>query len=502
MKYLTMDSAFSNTRNRSAQTSPASGMCSLCAENCESICELGLAAVRGAETVYPTTTGANQIASEKQLPLDYSAFNINGRVFGAAGTSADYEHAEIYNVDLAVEYGSMNRVKLAMPVILPALVKLNWRDYFAGAAMAGVTCMVGEDAKSKDGALRVEHGKVTDFPLMGEIIQSFNRYYRGYGQIVPQCNVEDDMLGVPEIAITKYGAKAIEFKFGQSAKGTQPVNRLSGLEQAKEKKAMGALVRPDPSDPLVQRAYEDGVCPNFYMYGRLPQYDEEFFARRIEKLRALGVENVYFKMAGYDPSDIERVLRIAAENRVDMVTFDGAGGGSGYSPCKMMNEWGLSAIMLEHALVGISARLAAEGKKLPAIALAGGFASEDKVFKALALGDGYVKAVGICRASMAAAMRGKSVGEAIKAGRVPEAFKKYGSSIGEIFGDLPDLRALYGRQANDFSTGAVGVFSYLNKIAFGLRHFGALNRKFNAALFNQNDLIPLTAEAEKLIGKD
>ncbi len=62
------------------------------------------------------------------------------------------------------------------------------------------------------------------------------------------------------------------------------------------------------------------------------------------------------------------------------------------------------------------------------------------------------------------------------------------------------MRAIYGIKANEFPTGAIGVFSYLNKIAFGLRHFAALNRKFNLSLLDKGDLIPLTAEAKVLMG--
>ncbi len=497
MKQPTMNSAFCNTRNRSDLLSP-SGMCSLCTENCTSLCELGLAAVLGAQTVYPTTTGANQIAGEKPMLIGYGDFNINGRVFGAVGAEATYEQAEIFNVDLSVEYGAEHKVKMALPIILPAIVKLNYKDYFSAAAMAGVTCMVGEDAKSKDPNLKLENGKITEFPLMQEILSCFARYDRGFGQIVPQCNVEDDMLGVPEMVL-RYGGKALEFKFGQSAKGTQPVNRLPDIDAALAKQRLGGLVRPDPSDPAVQEAYAKGVCPNFYLYGRLPQWDEGFFRKRLAELRAQGLENVYFKMAGFDPADLERVLRIAAENRVDMVTFDGAGGGSGYSPCKMMNEWGLPPVLLQARLNEITARLREEGLTLPAITVAGGFISEDQVFKALALGDGSVTAVGICRASMAAAMQGDRIGKAVREGKTPEALQRYGTTVETLFADLPDLRAIYGREANSFPTGAIGLFSYLNKIAFGLRHFGALNRKFKVGAFDKSDLIPLTTAAKELL---
>ncbi len=494
-----LHSGFANTKNRSPYQTSTSGMCSMCVEGCASPCEIGLAAVLGAQTVYPTTTGANQIASEKIYPLDYSHFNINGHVFGAKGAEATYEDATIFNVKTGRQYGKLHPVKMELPLVLPALIKLNWKDYFAGAAMAGVTCMVGEDAKSKDPQLKIEKGKIVDFPFLGEILESFNKYYRGYGQIVPQCNVEDDMLGVPEIAITKYGAKAIEFKFGQSAKGTQPVNRLPDLETALKKQQMGFIVHPDPSDPAIQKAYAERTCPNFYMYGRLPLWDEEFFRLRIAQLRALGMENVYFKMAGYDPADMERVLRIACENHVDMVTFDGASGGSGYSPCAMMNEWCLPTVTMEAQVTKILTKLKEQYDYLPAINITGGFANEGDVFKALALGNGYVTSVGLCRAAMAAAMNGAAVGKLIESGNVPEHLKKYGSTVQEIFADLPDLRAIYGTQADSFSPGAIGVFSYLRKIGFGIRHFAALNRKFDISLLDQSDLIPLTQAAKELL---
>ena len=494
-----LTSGFAATNNRSSHLTTTSGMCSMCVEGCATPCDIGLAAVLGAQTVYPTTTGANQIASEKVYPLDYSHFNINGRVFGARGVEPTYEQATVFNVNTQRQYGKHHPVRLAMPLVLPALIKLNWKDYFAGAAMAGVTCMVGEDAKSKDPNLKMENGRIVEFPFLGEILESFNKYYRGYGQIVPQCNVEDDMLGVPEIAVTKYGAKAIEFKFGQSAKGTQPVNRLPDLETALKKQQMGFIVHPDPSDPAVQEAYANRTCPNFYMYGRLPLWDEAFFRQRIAQLRELGLENVYFKMAGYDPADMERVLRIAAENQVDMVTFDGASGGSGYSPCAMMNEWCQPTVTMEAQVVAILEKLQDQYDYLPAINITGGFAGEADVFKALALGDGKVTTVGLCRAAMAAAMNAAAVGKLIESGNVPAHLQKYGTTVQAIFADLPDLRAIYGTQADSFSPGAIGVFSYLRKIAFGVQHFAALNRKFDIALLGKEDLIPLTQAAKDLL---
>lgn len=82
----TLGSVFNRTKMRDpSHVCSFSGMCAMCTADCIGSCEIGLSAVRGMETVYPTTTGENQIASEKVYPVDYSHFNINGRSFGAMG---------------------------------------------------------------------------------------------------------------------------------------------------------------------------------------------------------------------------------------------------------------------------------------------------------------------------------------------------------------------------------------------------------------------------------
>ena len=52
---------------------------------------------------------------------------------------------------------------------------------------------------------------------------------------------------------------------------------------------------------------------------------------------------------------------------------------------------------------------------------------------------------------------------------------------------------------DSFPTGAIGVFSFLNKIHLGVRQFLALNRKFDVAFAGRDDLIPLTYEARDLL---
>lgn len=494
-----LSSAFNDTHLRSRYISPQSGMCSFCTEECDGTCEIALASVLGKQTVYPTNTGNNQIASEKDYPIDFSIFNISGRVFGAIGAKADYEEANIYKVNLRRVYGKFNPVKMIIPIILPALIKLNWEDYFSGAAMAGVTCVIGEESRDKDPNLKIENEKVVEFNYLGSILDAFRKYYRGYGQIVLQCNVEDDMLGIPEYALREHNLEALEFKFGQSAKGTQPVRKINNRQEALEKQEAGMLVFPDPMDPDIIKKDEEGLSPNFYIYTRLPLWDETYLVGRIESLRKMGIKNFYLKMAGYDRVDLERVIRIGSQAQVDMITFDGAGGGSGYSPTKMMNEWSLPTVLLEEAVYQIVEKLKTEERYIPAISITGGFTTEDQVFKALAFGNQNITSVGLCRASMTAAMTGKNIGERIKGGNIPKNIKVFGNTVDELYYDLADLRYIYGKEVDEFSLGAVGVFSYLNKIAFGLQHFAALNRKFDIRYLDRTDLIPLTNDAKELI---
>lgn len=492
-----LSSVFNQTKMRDpAHLCQSSGMCAICTSDCLGTCEIGLSAVLGMDAVYPNTTGDNQIASEKKYPIDYSHFNINGRVFGAMGAPEDPDKANIYHVNLETTVGKKNPVKLKLPIVLPALIKMNWQDYFGGAAMAGVLTVIGESAVSKDPDLRYTNGRVVHAPKLKVFLDAFQKYYHGYGQIILQNNYDDDLQGVSDYAIKECGAEAIEFKFGQSAKGTQPAVRIKTLEEAIKKQEDGFLVYPNPADPSIQDAYIKRASSAFYTYGRLPMWKEDYLVGRIKYLRSLGMKNVYFKMAGFDPEDLEHVLRLAVDCDVDLVTFDGAGGGSGYSPCKMMNEWCLPTVCMESILVEILKKLEDEGLDLPKIAITGGIVMEDQAYKALALGSPYISIVGICRGAMAAAMSSKRVGEMIKEGNVPRAYTKYGTTIDDIFLDLPELRGIYGDFANSFSPGAVGVYSYLNRISFGLKHFAALNRKFSLNHISKRDVFPLTKEAK------
>ena len=78
----------------------------------------------------------------------------------------------------------------------------------------------------------LEKGKVTLSPLIAEMVSSFRKYYRGYGDIILQANYDDENLSVLDYAISKLGVKSVELKFGQAAKGIQGMGRVKDIEDA------------------------------------------------------------------------------------------------------------------------------------------------------------------------------------------------------------------------------------------------------------------------------
>lgn len=496
-----LGSSITNTKMRTPDhISPFSGMCAVCSANCIGTCEIGLSATRGSEAIYPFKTDINQFASEKNYPLDFSHFNINGRVFGAIGCEEDAYLATFPKVTIETSFGINNKIKLKAPIILPALAKLNWKDYFAGAALAGLLAVIGESAVTKDKELILENGKVAHSPLLKEMVSHFTKYYRGYGDIILQANYDDEHLGVLDYGIKELGIKSVELKFGQAAKGIQGMGMVNTIEEALRFQAMGYIIYPDPSDPIIAKNYKNGIGQGFEKIDKLPMWNEEILLNRISKLRNLGAEHICFKTGPYDPKDLIRIIQIASKGGVDLITFDGSGGGSGNSPTKMMNEWGIPTVYMESILYDIFNKFKEKNYPLPQVAIAGGFTMEDHVYKGLALGAPYVNLIAIGRGAMAAAFSGKQIGEFIDKGIIPKEFQRFGSTKKEIFADIKQLKVIYGDEADNIPTGAIGVYSYINRISTGIRQFLALNRKFDLKYIDRSDIVPMTELASKVSG--
>ncbi len=137
----------------------------------------------------------------------------------------------------------MKKIKLKAPIILPAMVKLNWEDYYSGAAMAGVMVVIGENAINKDVNLKHDsNGKVVHAPFLGKVIDCFRRFEKGYGDIVLQVNADDIVVGTAEYALKNFELRSIEIKFGQAAKGIQHVAPVYSYDEAVSLKNKGYLV--------------------------------------------------------------------------------------------------------------------------------------------------------------------------------------------------------------------------------------------------------------------
>jgi len=73
---------------------------------------------------------------------------------------------------------------------------------------------------------------------------------------------------------------------------------------------------------------------------------EESFMKRVEELRKIGAKYVFLKTGAYRPADLARAVKYASKAKIDLLTIDGAGGGTGMSPWRMMNEWGIPSVEL------------------------------------------------------------------------------------------------------------------------------------------------------------
>ncbi len=303
------------------------------------------------------------------------------------------------------------------------------------------------------------------------------------------------------IAIEKLGVECVELKWGQGAKDIGGEVKIADLKKAQMLYERGYIVLPNPTDPHVIRAFEQGAFKEFERHSRVGMVSEDSFARRVQELRNAGAKYVFLKTGAYRPADLARAIAYSSRHKIDMLTVDGAGGGTGMSPWRMMNEWGVPPVELHSLLYRYAKRLADKGQYVPPLVVAGGFAFEDQIFKGLALGAPYVKMVGMARGPIAAAMVGKTIGQAIHHGEIPVYIERFGDSVDEIFVTASDLRAELGsREFEKLPPGALGLYTYYERLAQGLRQLMAGSRKFALEHLSRNDLAALTREAAEISG--
>jgi len=469
------------------------------------MCEIGKSAYRGTEVLYPQPFGLITAAAEKDYPVDLSHFNIMGTVAGAWGVPADSDLATFEKVAIETAIGHDKGIKLRVPFIISGMgstnvAKQNWAGLAVGAAISGAILTVGENVCGMDEEAEIRNGRVVRSPDMEMRVRSFQNWFDGYGTVVVQANVEDTRLGVHEYVIEKLGVQAVELKWGQGAKDIGGEVKIKSLKKAQELKRRGYIVLPDPEDPLVIQAFEKGSFKEFERHSRLGMVEEENFLKRVEELRKAGAKYVFLKTGAYRPVDLARAVKYASKAKIDMLTVDGAGGGTGMSPWRMMNEWGIPGVEIWSLTHKYADYLAKKGEHVPDIVFAGGITFEDQIFKAIALGAPYVKAVGMARSPLAAAMVGKTIGSRIKDGQIPVYVERFGNSVEEIFITAPELKKRFGERFNELPPGAIGVYTYFRRLNQGLRQLMAGARKFSLGYITRDDIGALTMEAARISG--
>ena len=161
----------------------------------------------------------------------------------------------------------------------------------------------------------------------------------------------------------------------------------------------------------------------------------------------------------------------------------------------------MPSLYLHSAAYEFAKRLSDRGERVPDLAFAGGFSSEDGIFKALALGSPFVKAVCMGRALMIPGMVGKNIQQWLADGKLPNTVSQFGSTPEEIFVNWQDVKKIVGAdEMKNIPMGAVGIFSYAEKLRVGLQQLMAGARAFSVPAVTRRELMSLTDECAKVTG--
>lgn len=482
-----------------------SGLCSRCVDGCKGNCEVFKASFRGREVIYPGPFGEITAGADKDYPVDYSHLNIHGYALGANGlpdgVEASPETARFPNVNTETEYGWDTKVKMNMPIFTGALgsteiARVNWEHFAIGAALTGITLVCGENVCGIDPGLELDSNhKITKSPEMDRRIEAYRRYHQGKGEILIQMNVEDTRLGVAEYIIKKHKITSIELKWGQGAKCIGGEIKVGSLERAIELKKRGYIVTPDPLDPLIQQSFKDGAFKEFERHSRVGFISEEGFLAEVDRLRKLGFKRVTLKTGAYGLRELAMAIKWSSKAHIDLLTIDGAPGGTGMSPWRMMQEWGVPSIYLHSAAAFFAQTLADQGERVPHLAFGGGFSSEDGIFKALSLGAPFTKAVCMGRALMIPGMVGKNIAKWMASNELPRTVSEFGQTPEQIFVCYEKVRDIVGKdEMSKIPLGAVGIYCYSDKLHVGLQQIMAGARCFSLPAITRNELMSLTEE--------
>ena len=130
------------TKNRSRNVAPQSGICSRCLDGCKGNCDLFKATFRGRELLYPSPFGELTAGADKDYPVDYSHLNIMGYALGAARHRTQTPITPHFPTSTRrPPSASTNKVKMKIPMFTGALgsteiARKNWEHFAIGAAIS------------------------------------------------------------------------------------------------------------------------------------------------------------------------------------------------------------------------------------------------------------------------------------------------------------------------------------------------------------------------------
>ena len=79
--------------------------------------------------------------------------------------------------------------------------------------------------------------------------------------------------------------------------------------------------------------------------------------------------------------ELAMAIRYSADAKIDLLTIDGAPGGTGMSPWPMMNEWGIPTFYLHSLAYEFAGDSTKKGIRVPDLAMAGGFSTRPESLK-------------------------------------------------------------------------------------------------------------------------
>jgi len=504
-----------------------SGLCSLCRADCHGKCETWLSSLLGRKMLYPRDFGSVTAGSGNttHLGVSYNSLRIMGYNFGAEGLSENLTNSPddciFPKVNIETEFGYYVKTKSRLPIMTGALgstfiASKYWDSLAIGAALVGFPIVIGENVVGIDKNAVIENGKIKKAPELDRRIETYLRYFDGYGAIIVQMNVEDSRNGVAEYVIEKYGDKVIlELKWGQGAKSIGGEIQVKDIEYAHFLKKRGYILDPDPEKPEVIEAYKAGAIKSFARHSRLgythlssSEEVREEFLKTVEYLRKIGYKKITLKTGSYSMVGLAMAIKYATEAKLDLLTIDGSGGGTGMSPWNMMETWGVPSILLHSKAYEYASILAQKGYKVVDLAFAGGFAREDHIFKALALGAPFVKIICMGRALMIPAFVGSNIEGVLHPERkekvsgnwdtLPQTVAQIGLTAEEIFTGYHEVKNKVGEnEMKNIPYGAIAVWTLADKLSAGLQQLMAGARKFSINAISRSDIASANRETER-----